>query len=456
MSVRKTWQAAAAASLTAAILFLLPPIVGDAQVYGNLPIRVKLAGSSGQLQLYWSEGGAWTEGASQRKPLRSGENALTFFLPRASTRVRIDFEGDQSEAAWTLTSLTLDAAGASADLLDAFAEAEAQDLRLQPSGDDVRVDAVGGDPHVALSVADAMRALQLPIAARTRLLDGMAKVGVGIAIGLLVLLGPALCEWIALLWKSRKLIFDLAKNDFKGRFAGSTLGVVWAFVQPVITIAVYCFVFQFGFRAQPVSNGFPYVLWLVAGMVPWLFFGEGWSGGGNALLEYKYLVQKMVFPIATLPAVKVFASLMLHAIFLGLTAVLFACFGVMPSMRWLELLYYLVCLVALLLGLAALSAAMTPLWRDAGQVIAILTQLGFWITPIAWELESTVRSPALRLWFRANPMHYVVTGYRDSLLGGAFFFQRPESVYFWCVTSIAIAGGAWVFRRLKPHFADVL
>ena len=111
-----------------------------------------------------------------------------------------------------------------------------------------------------------------------------------------------------ILKNNRKLIFSLAKNDFKTRFAGSYLGIFWAFVQPVVTILVYWFVFQVGFRNGTVDE-FPFVLWLTAGLVPWFYFSEALMGATNSLLEYSYLVKKVVFNIDILPVIKVLSAL---------------------------------------------------------------------------------------------------------------------------------------------------
>ena len=108
-------------------------------------------------------------------------------------------------------------------------------------------------------------------------------------------------------WTNRKLIRKLAKNDFKTRYAGSYFGVVWAMVQPVVIVLVYWFVFQIGLNnaTAELKQGItvPFVLWLVSGIVPWFYFSESLSNGTNALLEYNYLVKKVVFNIDILPLV---------------------------------------------------------------------------------------------------------------------------------------------------------
>ena len=112
---------------------------------------------------------------------------------------------------------------------------------------------------------------------------------------------------LAEMFGCRRLILSLAKNDFKTKYVGSLLGMLWAFIRPVITVLVYWFVFQVGLGSQDV-NGCPFVLWLITGLVPWFFFAEALSGGTASLLEYQYLVKKIVFKISTIPVVKVFSA----------------------------------------------------------------------------------------------------------------------------------------------------
>ena len=117
--------------------------------------------------------------------------------------------------------------------------------------------------------------------------------------------------------QNRRLIRTLAKNDFKTKFSGSYLGTVWAFVQPVITVLIYWFVFDMAIGARAQIRGelpLPYVLWLVAGIVPWFFFSDCLSAGTSVLNEYNYLVKKVVFHIDILPVEKIFSSIFVKKI----------------------------------------------------------------------------------------------------------------------------------------------
>ena len=261
------------------------------------------------------------------------------------------------------------------------------------------------------------------------------------------------------LYQNRKLIWKLAKNDFKTRFAGSYLGMVWAFVQPVVTIMVYWFVFEKGFnaKAEMLANGVeaPYVLWLTAGIVPWFYFSEALNNGTTALLEYNYLVKKVVFKISILPIIKIIAATFIHGFFVLFMLVLYAGHGYYPDLYTLQLFYYSFCLFVFVLGVSYATCAIIIFFRDLIQIIAIVLQVGMWATPILWKI--TMIPEEYQILFKLNPVFYIVNGYRSALLEKTWFWEDFYStMYFWIVTVVVFGVGALIFKRLKVHFSDVL
>ncbi|MDO4476188.1 MAG: ABC transporter permease [Lachnospiraceae bacterium] len=251
------------------------------------------------------------------------------------------------------------------------------------------------------------------------------------------------------------LIRRLARNDFKTKYAGSYLGIIWAFVQPIVTILVYWFVFS-TLRARGM-RGVPFVLWLMAGLVPWFYFSDGLNSGTNALIEYSYLVKKVVFKIDILPLVKLSSALYVHVFFTGVTVLLYAVMGYFPGISVIQIFYYSGSLFVLLLGLSYLTSAVVIFFRDLTQIINICLQVGVWMTPIMWNFEDLNIHGWLAWVFKLNPMYYIVEGYRDSLITGTPFWERPMlTAYYWIFTLLVFILGRRVFRRLRVHFADVL
>lgn len=259
------------------------------------------------------------------------------------------------------------------------------------------------------------------------------------------------------LYFNKKLIFQLSKNDFKTRFAGSYLGIFWAFVQPIVTVVLYWFVFEKGLRAASPAN-VPFVLWLLAGLVPWFFFSEAWNGGTVAMLDYQYLVKKVVFQIDILPAVKVVSALFVHLFFVLFTLILYSCYGYFPDLYTLQIIYYSLCVFVLALGMSYITSAILCFFRDLIQIIGIVLQVAMWVTPIMWNFDSITGMPGwMRKVFMLNPLFYIIQGYRDSLADKIWFFERPlYTLYFWALTFGIFAIGVQLFKKLKVHFADVL
>lgn len=262
--------------------------------------------------------------------------------------------------------------------------------------------------------------------------------------------------------ENRSLIKSLAKNDFKTKFAGSYLGTIWAFVQPVITVLIYWFVFDKALGVRASIRGelpLPYVLWLVAGIVPWFFFSDCISAGTSVLVEYNYLVKKVVFNIDILPVVKVISSIFVHIFFVLFTIALFLGYGYLPDLYVLQTLYYSLGVLILALGMTYLTSAVSVFFPDVRQVVNIALQIGMWVTPIMWninDMQEKIPASALVL-LKLNPLYYIVMGYRESFIDKVWFWEHPGlTAYFWIFTGAVCVLGVTVFKRLKVHFADVL
>ena len=254
---------------------------------------------------------------------------------------------------------------------------------------------------------------------------------------------------------NRRLIINLAKNDFKTKYAGSYLGIIWAFVNPVITIIVYWFVFEYGLRAGSPVKGIPYVLWLMTGLIPWFFYSDGINSATNSMYEYSYLVKKVVFKISILPIVKIISTLFIQLVFVSFLFIVAFIYGMYPTIYMLQLFYYLFCLFFIILATSYITSSIILFFKDLGQLINIFLQIGIWATPIMWSYNII---PEKYQWIvKLNPMLYIVEGYRDSFINNIWFWEKQiQTIYFWLISLSLFFVGAIIFKRLKPHFADVL
>lgn len=260
---------------------------------------------------------------------------------------------------------------------------------------------------------------------------------------------------ISELFQNRHLIWKLAKNDFRKRYAGSYMGVVWALAQPVVTVVMYYIVFDRIMHGASRTEEAPFVLFLTAGLVPWFFFNEALNNGTNALREYDYLVKKVVFKISILPIIKIIAATFVHAFFVLVLLIVAALYGYYPTVYTIQLVYYSACLFIFVLALSYTTCAVIVFFKDLSQIINIILQIGMWATPILWDINSIPAS--WQMIVKINPLVYIVEGYRSAIYRQEWFFwDFFSTMYFWIATVVLFGLGTLVFKRLKIHFADVL
>jgi lipopolysaccharide transport system permease protein/teichoic acid transport system permease protein len=260
--------------------------------------------------------------------------------------------------------------------------------------------------------------------------------------------------FIRLLFVQRRLIVSMAVREVRAQYVGSSIGLLWTVVHPIVMITVFWFVFSVGFKARPISD-VPFVVWLTAGLAPWYVFSEIISGSTNIIVAHSHLVKKTLFSPQILPIVKILSSLVTHVVFLVVLFVLLLSQQMSFSIYYFQGLYYLFCLLALALGLSWALSALNVFLRDIAQLVTVVLQVGFWVTPIFWDIN--MMSPDIQCYLKYNPVYYIIQGYRESFITFQPFWSHPYyTLYFWCITITILVCGALVFRKLKNQFADVL
>ena len=264
----------------------------------------------------------------------------------------------------------------------------------------------------------------------------------------------AFVEFFLLVLQRRQLIWELAKRDILQKYVGSRVGLLWTVIHPLSLIFIFWFVFGFGLKAQPVAD-VPFSIWLTAGMAAWFSFSEILAESTTMIVANPHLIKKIRFPSQILPVVKIVSSFINHLIFLALLVLLLLLFHLPITLYVLQVVYFYLCLTMLALGLSWLTSSINVFVRDVGQIVQLFLQVTFWATPIVWNLD--IMPVNIQRILRLNPMCYVVNGYRQAFIyHEPFWLHWKEGLYFWMVTLVFLVVGALVFRRLKPHFPDIL
>jgi len=260
--------------------------------------------------------------------------------------------------------------------------------------------------------------------------------------------------FIQLLASQRYLVFSMAKREIAEQYVGSLLGFVWTFIKPLVMICVFWFVFSVGFKSRPMGDT-PFVVWLASGLAPWFCFAETVMASTGAVVGNSALVKKTLFPAQILPVVKLLSGIITHGVFLVILFGLMLLQGIDIRFHLLQFVYYLFCLSVLILGCSWFCASLNVFLRDIGQIVGVVLQVGFWATPIFWDIG--MMPEKVQFWLKLNPVYYIVQGYRESFIAFVPFWEHGfYNLYFWAVASAIFVFGAYVFSKLKPQFADVL
>ncbi len=256
--------------------------------------------------------------------------------------------------------------------------------------------------------------------------------------------------------QNRKLIVQMGKNDFKNKFANTSLGAVWGFIQPLVFMFMYMIVFQYILRSGTTGN-YPYIAWFLPGIAIWMFISDGIISGCTSIRAYSYLVKKIVFPIGTIPFISHVSSILVSTIVLGIATFICLLVGTVPNV--LMILYIYVAAVALIVALTRITAAVCTLVPDFIKVIEILLQVMFWFSPIIWNIDMLGGTQtALGTVAMLNPIAYIVTGFRDAFVGGDTISANGGlfTIVFWVIVIVCFVYGEYIFRKSSKEFADVL
>lgn len=262
-------------------------------------------------------------------------------------------------------------------------------------------------------------------------------------------------EFIKSLWKNKRLAWQLGKNDFKNRFANTSLGSIWGFLQPFVFMMMYVIVFQFIFK-QTGPEGSPYVVWFIPGMAMWMTINDGIMGASNSIRGYSYLVKKVVFPVDIIPVISIIANAFV-AIFLFAIAI-FLCmiFKFMPNI--FQVIYIILSAYIFLIAITRLTSAISTLVPDFSNLLGIIMQICFWATPVVWNLAQISNHQTISKIIQCMPFTYLVTGFRNCFMGENIVTDGNGiyTIVFWIITILLFIWGNYIFKKSKKDFADVL
>jgi lipopolysaccharide transport system permease protein len=262
-------------------------------------------------------------------------------------------------------------------------------------------------------------------------------------------------EMFLAVWHYRHFILSSIKNDLRSRFARSKLGALWMVLQPLAQVAIYALVLSriMAAKLPGIDNRYAYVIYLMAGMVAWSLFAEVVTRSLTMFVDNGNLMKKMAFPRVCLPIIIGGSSLVNNLLLLATAIGVFLLIGHPPTlaMLWLPLLIGIN--LAFGLGIGLILGVLNVFVRDVAQVMTVVLQLLFWLTPIVYM--PSIIPDRLRAVLEFNPMMHMVVAFQNVLLYG-----RAPGINGMIVLAVAstilLLFALALFRRAAPEMVDVL
>jgi len=252
----------------------------------------------------------------------------------------------------------------------------------------------------------------------------------------------------------RQMILALSRRDFERKYIKNFFGMIWAIIDPFAFVIILYIVFgsRFGNKTE---QEIPFVIYLLCGYISFDLFTISMQNLTQAISDHSFLLKKVNFRVSILPIVRMLSNLLVHSVVLVICFVVLLFNHIYPSLYWVQLLYYLFAISVFLIATAWFTSSVFLFFPDINNVVSIISRVLFFITPIFWTMKGL--PPKYEFLMKLNPLFYIVNGYRDSLLYGKGFWQHPAlTLYFWTLCVIMLILGIIVFKKLRPHFADVV
>ena len=253
------------------------------------------------------------------------------------------------------------------------------------------------------------------------------------------------------LWRFRELLGFLAWRDIKVRYKQTTLGVLWALIQPAITLAVFTFIFG-KLAGMPAGNA-PYPLLVLCGLLPWQLFSAAFSNASGSLVSNTHLISKIYFPRLIIPLSSIAVALIDFAVVLLLLAGMCVWWHFVPDWRVVFLPLFILLTLVTALGTGLWLTALTVKYRDFRFVVPFMLQVGLFLSPVGF---SSTNLPNWRLAYSLNPLVGAIDGFRWCLLHGEPTLNAGNLAVSVGMSGVLLFSGLRYFRRTERGFADVI
>ena len=255
------------------------------------------------------------------------------------------------------------------------------------------------------------------------------------------------------LWSYRDLLFFLVWRDVKVKYKQTAIGVVWAILQPLVSMILFSVIFGHLAGIKPEQSNVPYPLFVFAGLLPWTYFSASLTMSSTSLVGNSNLITKVYFPRLIIPLASIFSPLIDFVFAFTVLIGLFAWYGRAPDWHAIAIPAFLLTALLTAFGVGLWLSSLNVRYRDIPYAIPFFTQIWLYATPVIYPVSMIPRD--WRWLIAINPMTGVVEAFRWSVLGSGVPHYGVFGVSFVVGLGLA-ASGLWYFRRTERHFADII
>ncbi|MGG0720087.1 ABC transporter permease [Robertmurraya massiliosenegalensis] len=252
------------------------------------------------------------------------------------------------------------------------------------------------------------------------------------------------------------LILRLSFFEVKSQNNNNYLGRLWEIINPMIQIGIYWFVFGYGIREGEPIGGIPYINWMLSGIVVWFFISPALLESSKSIYTRLNFISKMSFPMSAIPSYVIMAKFYPHIILTGIIAIILQFGGFYVSIYYVQLIYFMFASLALLFAISLITSTLATIVRDVQMIVQAVVRMLLYLTPLLWtpdRLPETIQKIMM-----ANPLYYIVEGYRASLLGTSWYMVEfyQYTIYFWALVLVLLVIGSFLHLKFRDHFVDYL
>lgn len=254
-------------------------------------------------------------------------------------------------------------------------------------------------------------------------------------------------------WENRGLIIRLAVAESKKQTIRTSLGIVWLYLRDITYFVVYT-LFRILVAGNGRVNGMSASLYVILGLVPWLFMNDVLNKGSTVVKRNKSVVKSIAFPTTILPTSEVICIFIQKIFNIGIAFVITFYMGDWKNISIFGIIYYTFSMICLMICVNSITSAFVAISGDFQQLYLAITRVLIYMLPVIWSFEK-ISNPTFVIILRLNPMVYVVDGFRNAFANG-FVFQLDYTLYFWGIMIVLLFISSYTQYKLRKFYSDLM